>query len=464
MKAVLVWLLTFILLIPTTQPIAMPINALKNKLTVSSNEVIEEVVEIPQAEAPELTLEDKIMSSMISIDLDGYATIGYPVTYFTYNTVESTGVYKQLDYNDNKSRIYMSYVTKMALGSDIPGYIANDLAKVDTYTNDKVEEEYNGVQWMKITADKQIDDCNVYIYYTLNKDATSAFWMKVKVKPEADDEVFNTIIEKMLISYNMYAPNGDFIFSTPNTGYYADNNITDDTEANTSGYEANNDSDNQVFKYRGGYVLGADISDNWDELEIILDDHKFKLPSTLQTFIDAGYEANDADTVTLMQSVEADEDGNKDYTKAELFASQTISLTMENDNGTVITLDIRNGNASEKQNIMSCDVVAITVDPSKFIDKVKTAEDEYYNDLTETDEYASQNAKDDYNHEMILARGATWDAYVDELERIYINGSFTETPYSTDTKNILFKNGPKSLLLKMGNVRGIKYIRLSCVE
>ena len=124
----------------------------------------------------------------------------------------------------------MSYVTRMAIGSDIPGYIANDLAKVDTYTNDKVEEEYNGVQWMKITADKQIDDCNVYIYYTLNKDATSAFWMKVKVKPEADDEVFNTIIEKMLISYNMYAPNGDFIFSTPNTGYYADNNITDNDQ------------------------------------------------------------------------------------------------------------------------------------------------------------------------------------------------------------------------------------------
>ena len=463
MKSFLVWILTFVLMVPTTQPLAMPVNALKNKLTVSDN-IVEEALPVVQQDIPEMTLEDKILSSMISIDIDGYATIGYPVTYFQYNTVESTGVYKQLDYNDNKSRIYMSYVTKMAIGADIPGYIANDLAKVDTYTNDKVEQEYNGVEWMKITADKQIDDCNVYIYYTLNRDNTSAFWMKVKVKPEADDEVFNTIIEKMLNSYNMYAPNGDFLFSTPNTGYYAENDVNNGTEADTSEYVANNDDNNQVFKYRGGYVLGADIADNWDELEIILDDKKFKLPSTLQKFIDAGFTANDANTVSLMQSVEADEDGNKDYTQAELFASQLVTLTMENDNGTVITLDIKNGNASEKQNIMKCDVVAITVDSSKFIDKVETAEDEYYNDLTEVDEYASKNAKDDYNHELILARGVTWDAYVDELERIYTNGSFTDSIYTSDTKNILFQNGPKSMLLRMGNVKGIKYVKISCIE
>lgn len=464
MKALLTWLLTLLLMIPTTQPLAMPINAILNKEkteTVSGNAVEEPPIQIE--EAKEMNLEDKILNSMITLDLEGYATIGYPVTYFTYNNTESTGVYKQLDYTDGKSRIYMSYITGMAVGADIPGYIANDLAKVNTYTNNKVEEEeHNGIEWMKITADNQIDDCNVYVYYALNSSGTSAFWMKVKVRPEEDNETFNTILDKMLNSFDMYAPSGEFIFNTPDSGYYSEHDVSDETEADTSEYVENNENDNQVFKYKGGYVLGADIADNWDELEIILDGEKFHIPSSLYKFLDAGYTVNDESLQDLLNSIHEEDDRSLD--NIELSASQTISLTLENENGTVVTLDVRNGNASEKQLITNCDVVGITVDSSRFIDTNKTAEDEYYNEMTEIDEYASQNAKDDYNHELILARGITWDAYVDEIERIYTTGSFTESPYSTEQKSIVFKNGPKTMELKMGNVKGISYIKLSCAE
>ena len=462
------WLLIFCMSVPFLQPFSIPLAAAKNRM--NTQEVVETAPTVVVPEQKELTPEDKILSSMVALDLDGYCTINYPAAYFDYNAAESSGVYKQLEYNDSKSRIYMSYITGMAVGADIPGYIANDLAKVDTYTNDKVVQTYNNVEWMKITADKQIDDCNVYIYYTLNKDNTSAFWMKVKVKPESDDEIFNLIIEKMMNSYYLYALNGESIFGLPTTGYYAENPIESSTQADTSGKVANNDNGNSVFKYRGGYVLGADISDNWDDLEIILDGNKYKFPCKINDFLSTGFTVNDANIAAMLniailnQTEEDVEVASNDLAKIELTPKQSVNMKIQNENGTVATLLVYNDNEADKVKITECPVVGITIDKSKYIDNVATAEDEYYNEYTEADENASQNAKDEYNHELILARGATWDAYVDELERIYTHGSFTETIYSTDMKQIIFQLDNKSMTLRMGNLRDIKYIEIKCIK
>lgn len=448
MKIVVLFITIASLLNPFTQAFAIPGIAELSEL--NADEVIEEPIIEPVVEEPkEISIDDKILSSMVTTDLEGYCTIQFPLKYFEQDISNSTGVYKQLNYVDNKSKIYMSYITGMAEGSDIPGYIANELAKVNTFTNDKVTENYNNVEWMKITADKQIDDCNVYIYYTLNKDKSSAFWMKVKVKPEAEDETFNKVLEKMLNSYDLYAPSGT-LFDTPTTGYYADNDVDNGTEADTDGHEANNDEDNQVFKFRGGYVEGADISDKWEDMQIILDGNKFQLPCKLYNFTDKGFKVNDS-------SIKNEDD-------QKVYAREFKRVQAQNDNGTVVTLIFYNDSATDIDTIVNCDIVGLIVDQEKFLNVTDTAEDDFFNGSESDDENASKNAKDEHNHELILARGITWGVYLDELKDIYNTGKYSKSYYSSSVTTSIFESGTKKMIIRTGNVRDIKYVELNCIE
>lgn len=226
--------------------------------------------------------------------MEGYCTLNIPLSHFVINESNCTPTYKQIDYSDNKTRLYMSYITNMSTDTDIPGYISNEVAGVDTVTNDKMPITYGTYDWVRVKADHQEDDCNIYVYYTLSRDKTSAFWIKAKVSLESDDEKFHDIMEQMLNTYYLYAVSGT-IFDTPTTGFYENYDSNDGTVADTSDYQANSDKNN-VFKSRGGYVIGADISNNWKDLEIILDGTKFSLPSTVSSFENAGFELND-DTV-----------------------------------------------------------------------------------------------------------------------------------------------------------------------
>lgn len=387
-----------------------------------------------------------IASNFATLDIEGYCTLNVPQSHFVIDEANCTTTYKQLNYIDNKTRLYMSYLTNMDASADVAGYITKEAAKVDTVTNDKVTESYGNYDWVRIKADHQEDECNVYVYYTLSKDNTSAFWIKAKVDPSSDDQKFSDVMEQMLNTCYVYAVSGT-LFQTPNTGVYKDSKKDDKTVANTSDYEANG-SDNAVFNSRGGYVIGADISDDWKDLEIILDGVKFSLPSTVKDFTDAGYKLNDA-------SVTSDDD-------LIVYKTNNKTLTYKNNNGTVIQLTVHNDDANKDHKFKDCQVVSITVDADKFIDRVATNESEVYNDETAASNMTAANAKDKFNHELILPGGITWGVYTDDLRAYY--GTCLQTNYTVDTPSLTWKSGNKQMVIRTGAVHEIKYVQLSCLE
>lgn len=433
-----------------------PFTPLAYKLNnIGQTEVVEDggngtdvVVDVPSTE--ESTEEDSKYSAkasnFITLDMEGYCTLNVPLSHFTINESNSTPTYKQIDYNDNKTRIYMSYITNMNVSTDVPGYISNEVAGVSTVTNDKTPIAYGSYDWVRVKADHQEDDCNIYIYYTLSKDKTSAFWLKAKVDINSDNEKFHDIMEQTLNTYYLYAVSGT-LFDTPTTGFYENYDNNDGTVADTSDYEANSDNNN-VFKSRGGYVLGADISDNWEDMEIILDGTKFSLPCNVSDFKNAGFSLNDA-------SVNNDKDLN-------VYRNGKKSLTYKNENGTVISLTVVNDDASEVKTFEDCQVIALTIDAEKLIDVALTKDGEVYNEETAASDMTAANAKDKFNHELILPGGITWGIYTDDLKSYY--GTCTQTNYTVGVLAFRWQSGNKQMIIRTNTVHSIKYVQLSCMD
>lgn len=457
MKTILNFLLCMCLLFSQMTPFTPLVSKLNNlnKTEVVENEPpvqdTEAVTETQPTEGEVETEEYSAKASnFITLDMDGYCTLNVPLSHFSVNDGNCTATYKQIDYNDNKTRLYMSYITNMDTTADIPGYIAKEVAGVNTVTNDKTPIAYGSYDWVKIKADHQEDDCNIYIYYTLSKDKTSAFWIKAKVAAESDDEKFNDIMTQMLNTYYLYAVSGT-LFDTPTTGYYENYDNNNGTVADTSDYQANSNVNN-VFQSRGGYVIGANISNDWKDLEIILDGTKFSLPSTVASFENAGFELNDL-------SVNVTEDNDRDL---DVYRGQTKTLTYKNSNGTVVSLTVYNDDASEIRKFNECQVVAITIDAEKLVDVVATDSSEVYNDETAASDMTATNAKDNFNHELILPGGITWGVYTDDLKSYY--GMCTQTNYTTGIQMLKWKSGNKQMIIRTNTVHDIRYVQLSCIE
>lgn len=457
MKTILNFLLCMCLLFSQMTPFTPLVSKLSN---LTKQEIVEDEPTVQDTEAVpetqptegEVEVEEYSVkaSNFITLDMDGYCTLNVPLSHFSVNDSNCTATYKQIDYNDNKTRLYMSYITNMDTTADIPGYIAKEVAGVNTVTNDKTPIAYGSYDWVKIKADHQEDDCNIYIYYTLSKDRTSAFWIKAKVAAESDDEKFNDVMTQMLNTYYLYAVSGT-LFDTPTTGYYENYDNNSGTVADTSDYQANSNINN-VFQSRGGYVIGANISDDWKDLEIILDGTKFSLPSTVASFENAGFELNDL-------SVNITEDNTRDL---DVYRGQTKTLTYKNSNGTVVNLTVYNDDASEVRKFNECQVVAITIDTDKFVDVVATDSSEVYNDETAASDMTATNAKDNFNHELILPGGITWGVYTDDLKSYY--GMCTQTNYTTGIQMLKWKSGNKQMIIRTNTVHDIRYVQLSCIE
>lgn len=457
MKTILNFLLCMCLLFSQMTPFTPLVSELNN---LNKTEVVEDEPPVQDTEAVTETqpTEGEVeteeysakASNFITLDMDGYCTLNVPLSHFSVNDNNCTATYKQIDYNDNKTRLYMSYITNMDTTADIPGYIAKEVAGVNTVTNDKTPIAYGSYDWVKIKADHQEDDCNIYIYYTLSKDKTSAFWIKAKVAAESDDEKFNDIMTQMLNTYYLYAVSGT-LFDTPTTGYYENYDNNNGTVADTSDYQANSNVNN-VFQSRGGYVIGANISNDWKDLEIILDGTKFSLPSTVASFENAGFELNDL-------SVNITEDNTRDL---DVYRGQTKTLTYKNSNGTVVNLTVYNDDASEVRKFNECQVVAITIDADKFVDVVATDSSEVYNDEAAASDMTATNAKDNFNHELILPGGITWGVYTDDLKSYY--GMCTQTNYTTGIQMLKWKSGNKQMIIRTNTVHDIRYVQLSCIE
>lgn len=487
------WLLIFSVLFSSLNPFILfntCITSVTNtSKTIDEPSVNENIIESSTEVSTEEDTGYKV-KNFVSIDLEGYCTIEVPESHFTLNSSNSTNVYKTFTYKDKKSRLYMGYVTDIDTETDIPGYITIEVAGVQTVTNGKTEETYGDNQsWMMIPSENKEDGCNVYVWYTLNSDKTSAIWVKAKVTPDSDTDEFRDVMRQIFNSYSCYQVPGGSIFATPNTGYYASAELNDGKAENTEGYRANTKA-YTVFQTRGGYVSNADISENWQDLQIIIDGHKFELPCKMDDFYSAGFKINDR---TL------------DDNSLTVYPDNTMKIKLINDKGTVISVTAKNASGTEKMHVDDCQVVTLKIDRGDFVSMANANVEEFSSTEEEsteaseeesnteesteeqsTEEYEKRDsevykakdtdaktgnitdklsADDSYEqHEMIIAGGVTWSVYSDDLIS-YFGQNMSRVKWNNGKQyKLTWQESEKSMTVVIGVLHTIQSVELSCVS
>lgn len=450
-------LLIMCLIVPTMQPLEPMVSNIVNTYTSdmqpsnTDNTLDSNNTTLDENDTSEAGLDDTqqensaAASDFTQLDLEGYCTISVPMSHFTLDAATSN-TNKKLIYKDNKTRVTMSYVTNMSSDTDFAGYISRVEAGVDTLTNNQTEEVYNNITWTKIVADPQEDWCTTYVWYTLNDSKTSALWVRADVQTGKDDDIFFDVMAQMFNTYHLYVTDGT-LFKTPTTGIYK-HREKDDTVANTSEYKANNEDNNTVFKSHGGYVLGAKISDNWDSMEIILDGTKFQLPCSFSTFEKAGFEINDK--------------GIEDKSDLLIPSKDSLAVQIQNKHGTVIKVICANDSAVKAKSATKCQVQGLVLDYSQFVNVKTNPLDETYNKKTAKSDMASKNAKDGFDHELVLPSGITWGVYIDDLKNCY--GNCLSEGFDSSITQHTWKSGNKQLIIRTGAINQIKYIKMTCSD
>lgn len=407
MKFIVTFLMIFSLIMGQFQSFSIIFIKWNNTLnapdTGSSNEPETEVETVLDDTTSDNVVDDTIIELNNTLDLDGYCTIRIPSKYFTVINDESNFTRKVIRYKDKKTRLIMSYVRNMDMDADIPGYIVREAAGVNIVTNSKHDVEYNSGTWTVVPADKPIDGMDTTVYYIANQDITegdySAFWIRANVYPDMTDdekEEFNEVLTAMLNSYNMYYL-GNPIFEVPTTGYYADNKVDSDTIADTTDYKANN-QEHTVFQTDNvGYNYDVNISANWMDMQISIDDHLIKLPCELQDLYDAGFIINDLkvtnDQITIMNGT-------------------SIEYQVSNENGTVMKITSYNSSKVDRKTLYECEVVKLDIDTSEFVavvdEKEQDQQTEEAETFTETDEPSDgteESKESDYGAKIIDEEG-----------------------------------------------------------
>ena len=463
------FIISFCLAVPQLQPLGMCMyksatstkdntvtdNTEDNTLS-DSTEQATEVVEPSTEEA------DSNISTNYTVDIDGYATVNINNTMFTQVAEMSSSTKQVWKYQDQKTRITMSYITNLDSSLDIPGYMCKEVAGIDTLTNSKYEEDHAGKTWMIIPADKVINDMNCTVYYVLDDDSVTAFWMLVQQAPESvSDPELNASIAGIMDSYNCYYSSST-VFKTPTTGYYKDKADKDDTVAKDTDQYLADSKDNTVHKTNDVGFTGAAISDDWEDMQIILDGVKYKLPNPLSTFLQGGYFLNDYYVISG---------------KTEIDPAAQVDVQLLNNKGTTITATIINTSTNKARKAMNCAVIKLTVDSAMFVPaskakKIKTGKEADTKTAKKSGKKSSKkNSKkgsskskksSTSDHEVIIAKGIDFDIYLEDLLSSFGDNCYYES-LGDKMNQYTWKNKDNSMVIITGPVQGIIKITLSTV-
>lgn len=463
------FIISFCLAVPQLQPLGMCMyksatstkdnavtdNTEDNTLS-DSTEQATEVVEPSTEEA------DSNISTNYTVDIDGYATVNINNTMFTQVAEMSSSTKQVWKYQDQKTKITMSYITNLDSSLDIPGYMCKEVAGIDTLTNSKYEEDHAGKTWMIIPADKVIDDMNCTVYYVLDDDSVTAFWMLVQQAPESvSDPELNASIAAIMDSYNCYYSSST-VFKTPTTGYYKDKADKDNTVAKDTDQYLADSKDNTVHKTNDVGFTGAAISDDWEDMQIILDGVKYQLPNPLSTFLQGGYFLNDYYAISG---------------KTEIDPAAQVDVQLLNNKGTTITATIINTSTNKARKAMNCAVIKLTVDSAMFVPaskakKIKTGKEEDTKTAKKSSKKSSKkNSKkgsskskksSTSDHEVIIAKGIDFDIYLEDLLSSFGDDCYYES-LGDKMNQYTWKNKDNSMVIITGPVQGIIKITLSTV-
>ena len=441
MKTVVSWLLAICLTVPNLSPFSTLMlhfsNSSDTKETTAEN--VEGNVEsnkelTPTPESVEETETKNTITNSIELDIEGYCTLKIPQSYLKVVESESTNTKKTLQYKDNITKLTMSYTTNIDSGTDIPGYVTNELAKVDTTTNKKTVELYgDNIEWVKIPSDNMEDGCNVYVWYTVSTsadtDKQSVFWVKAKVNTAIDTNELQYILKSMFDSYSMYAVPQGALFNTPDSGYYKDKDTKDNKADNTSNYKANT-GENTVFQKETGIIETQEISKDWKDLELVVDNKKISVPCSVDKLYDAGFKVNDSLFAT------------EDESYRDLYPQTMVDISLVNSNGTVIKATFMNESATEVRKILNCKIFAISIDY--------------------TENVSQENNNTDIEHNILLPGGVTSGVYKDALIELYGSG-YKSIEYRDNEEKLTWTNKEKEIQIGIGKIHTISYVKITCL-
>lgn len=474
MKSILAFIISFCLAVPQLQPLGICMyksasNNKDNNVTDSTedNTLQDSTQQASEVVEPSTEDADSDISTNYTVDIDGYATVNINNTMFTQVAEMSSSTKQVWKYQDQKTRITMSYITNLDSSLDIPGYMCKEVAGIDTLTNSKYEEDHAGKTWMIIPADKVINDMNCTVYYVLDDDSATAFWMLVQQAPESvSDTELNASITAIMDSYNCYYSSST-VFKTPTTGYYKDKAEKDNTVAKDTDQYLADSKDNTVHKTNDIGFTGAAISDDWEDMQIILDGVKYQLPNPLSTFLQGGYFLNDYYVTSG---------------KTEIDADTKVDVQLLNNKGTTITATIINTSTTKTRKAMNCAVIKLVVDSAMFVPaskakKIKTGKETD----TKTTKKSSKKSKSNNgkkksssskkksnkksstsDHEVIIAKGIDFDIYLEDLLSSFGDDCYYES-LGDKMNQYTWKNKDDSMIIITGPVQGIRKLTLSTV-
>lgn len=481
MKSILAFIISFCLAVPQLQPLGICMyksasNNKDNSVTDSTedNTLQDSTQQASEVVEPSTEDADSNISTNYTVDIDGYATVNINNTMFTQVAEMSSSTKQVWKYQDQKTRITMSYITNLDSSLDIPGYMCKEAAGIDTLTNSKYEEDHAGKTWMIIPADKVINDMNCTVYYVLDDDSATAFWMLVQQAPESvSDTDLNASITAIMDSYNCYYSSST-VFKTPTTGYYKDKAEKDNTVAKDTDQYLADSKDNTVHKTNDVGFTGAAISDDWEDMQIILDGVKYQLPNPLSTFLQGGYFLNDYYVTSGKTEVDPD---------------TQVDVQLLNNKGTTITATIINTSTTKTRKAMNCAVIRLVIDSAMFVPaskakKIKTGKETD----TKTTKKSSKKSKSSNgkkksssskkksssskktsskksstsDHEVIIAKGIDFDIYLEDLLSSFGDDCYYES-LGDKMNQYTWKNKDNSMIIITGPVQGIKKVTLSTV-
>lgn len=479
MKSILAFIISFCLAVPQLQPLGICMyksasNNKDNNVTDSTedNTLQDSTQQASEVVEPSTEDTDSNISTNYTVDIDGYATVNINNTMFTQVTEMSSSTKQVWKYQDQKTRITMSYITNLDSSLDIPGYMCKEVAGIDTLTNSKYEEDHAGKTWMIIPADTVINDMNCTVYYVLDDDSATAFWMLVEQAPESvSDTDLNASITAIMDSYNCYYSSST-VFKTPTTGYYKDKAEKDNTVAKDTDQYLADSRDNTVHKTNDVGFTGAAISDDWEDMQIILDGVKYQLPNPLSTFLQGGYFLNDYYVTSG---------------KTEIDPAAQVDVQLLNNKGTTITATIINTSTNKTRKAMNCAVIKLTVDSAMFVPaskakKIKTGKEEdtkiakksSKKNSKKNSKKSSKNSKKNsskskkskksstLDHEVIIAKGIDFDIYLEDLLSSFGDNCYYES-LGDKMNQYTWKDKDNAMVIITGPVQGIRKLTLSTV-
>lgn len=312
---------------------------------------------VPDGTVQEEGSSHKEVGSFITVELEGYCTIEVPQTHFKDSPNYSSTTQKQFLYTDDKSRVRLGFVTNLQDNIDVAGFITQEVAGVNIMTNDKQNVTYGDKEYVVVNSPDPINGLNVRVYYL--ERPGSAFWARVEVAPDSDNEEFESALAAMFQSIQVYYLDSGSVFETPTTGIYETMEQESSPSDNQDRYTETS-MYNTLFGDRGGYVEDADIPTNWTSMQMIVDGEKIQVPCTPQDLYSAGFRVNQSNLAT-------DDDGN--YLLAAL---QTATVNFVNDNGTVIVTTIENESGTDRVKLDDCSITSILVDRANFTERSQT--------------------------------------------------------------------------------------------